>query len=120
MARGRTPAPSTQGAFADEVRTARAEAPARVPASSVSEATPSIDRLLDSLEQIVEELEGGDLSLERALARFEDGIRLARRGEELLAAVEERIERLLDDRGHVAPFFEADASSAEAESDDTP
>ena len=45
------------------------------------------------------ELEAGELPLEQALARFEEGVKLVREGEQLLALVEQRIEILLaDDR----------------------
>lgn len=63
-----------------------------------------IDTMLDRLEAVVEDLESGDLPLERALERFEEGVRLARRGRAMLGAVEERIEALLADRDDVAPF----------------
>jgi exodeoxyribonuclease VII small subunit len=63
-----------------------------------------IDAILDGLEGVVKQLEEGDLPLERALERFEEGIRLARRGSQLLDAVEERVETLLADRDEVVPL----------------
>lgn len=63
----------------------------------------SAEALLGRLDEVVRELETGDLPLEQALARFEEGVKLVRDGESMLAAVEQRIEILLaDDR--VAPF----------------
>ncbi|PRQ08547.1 exodeoxyribonuclease VII small subunit [Enhygromyxa salina] len=63
----------------------------------------SAEALLGRLDEVVRELETGELPLEQALARFEEGVRLVRDGEQLLASVEQRIEILLaDDR--VAPF----------------
>ncbi len=47
------------------------------------------------LSQIVTELEGGDLPLERSLALFEEGVRLARRAQERLDQAERRVEELL-------------------------
>jgi exodeoxyribonuclease VII small subunit len=67
-------------------------------------ATPGIDAILDGLEGVVKQLEEGDLPLERALERFEEGVRLARRGSELLDAVEERVEMLLADRDEAVPL----------------
>ena len=59
----------------------------------------SAEALLGRLDEVVRELEAGELPLEQALARFEEGVKLVREGEQLLALVEQRIEILLaDDR----------------------
>lgn len=68
------------------------------------EGPEGIDTILVGLERVVQELESGDLPLERALERFEDGVRLARRGSQMLDAVEERVEMLLADRDETAPL----------------
>ena len=47
------------------------------------------------LSQIVAELEGGDLPLERSLQLFEEGVRLARTAQERLEQAERRVEELL-------------------------
>jgi exodeoxyribonuclease VII small subunit len=52
---------------------------------------------LEALEQIVRELEQGDLPLERSLELFEHGIRLSRECQERLSQAERRIEILLRD-----------------------
>ncbi len=49
---------------------------------------------LKRLEEIVKELEKGELSLESSLARYEQGIRLARFCSEKLEQAEKRIELL--------------------------
>lgn len=67
-------------------------------------ASPAIDTVLGELERVVAELEAGDLPLEIALRRFEDGVRLARQGGQLLDAVEQRVEMLLEGREGTAPF----------------
>lgn len=67
-------------------------------------APPSIDGMLDGLEAVVAELESGELPLEEALRKFEDGVKLARQGEQILASVEERIEALLADAEGTEPF----------------
>lgn len=75
----------------------------------------SAEALLGRLDEVVRELEGGDLPLEEALARFEEGIKLVRSGEELLSSVEQRIEMLLaDDR--VVPFADDEDYREEADS----
>ena len=59
----------------------------------------SAEELLGRLDEVVRELESGELPLEQALSRFEEGVKLVREGEQLLASVEQRIEILLaDDR----------------------
>ena len=50
---------------------------------------------LEALEQIVRQLEDGDLSLEKSLELFEQGIRLSRECQERLSQAERRIEFLL-------------------------
>lgn len=83
------------------------------PAVNVAD-SPSIDAILGGLETVVRELEGGELPLERALERFEEGIRLARQGSRMLDAVEERVEMLLAERDEVVPLTpEAERTSAD-------
>ncbi len=56
------------------------------------------------LQQIVESLEGGELSLEASLEKFAEGVQLVKRGEKLLAEAEKRVEQLLSDDGRTAPL----------------
>jgi exodeoxyribonuclease VII small subunit len=70
----------------------------------------SFEASLEALEQIVHQLEGGDLALEKSLELFEEGIRLSRQCQERLNQAERRIEVLLrDNQGHpvVSAFEEA-------------
>lgn len=53
------------------------------------------DQVLQKLRVVVERLEGSQLSLEEALLAFEDGVKLARRGSQILDAAEHRVEVLL-------------------------
>jgi exodeoxyribonuclease VII small subunit len=55
------------------------------------------DQVLAQLRGIVERLEGGNLSLEQSLAAFEEGVKLSRRGAQILDAAEARVEVLLRD-----------------------
>ena len=59
--------------------------------------TKSFEASLEALEQIVRELEDGDLPLEKSLELFEQGIRLSRECQERLGQAERRIEVLLRD-----------------------
>ena len=57
----------------------------------------SFEASLEALEQIVRQLESGDLPLEKSLELFEQGIRLSRECQERLSQAERRIEILLRD-----------------------
>jgi len=52
---------------------------------------------LGRLEQIVDQLESGDLPLEKSLKAFEEGVALARRCAKYLEEAEKRIELLTKD-----------------------
>jgi exodeoxyribonuclease VII small subunit len=69
------------------------------PGTQAEQATPSFEHALERLETIVEELEGGSLSLEESLARYEEGVRLSRRLTQTLDQAEKRIERLVEEEG---------------------
>lgn len=56
------------------------------------------------LQEIVEALEGGELSLEDSLDRFAEGITLVKQGEGILGDAEKRIEQLLSEDGRTAPL----------------
>ena len=70
---------------------------------------------LEALEQIVRQLEDGDLPLEKSLELFEQGIRLSRECQERLSQAERRIEILLrDNQGRpVAAAFKEPAGEDE-------
>lgn len=53
------------------------------------------DELLGDLRAVVDQLEGGNLSLDQSLAAYEKGVGLARRGHDLLDQAEKRVERLI-------------------------
>lgn len=55
----------------------------------------SFEQVLEKLEGVVTELERGELPLEQALAAFERGVTLSRKGASLLDDAERRIEVLL-------------------------
>jgi|SRR5262245_23559073 len=60
---------------------------------------------MDRLEQIVAELESGELSLEDSIARYEEGMKLQKKLTEVLNQAEKRIERLVEKEG-AAPSTE--------------
>lgn len=58
-------------------------------------AKPTFEKDLEKLEAIVESLEEGGLSLDDALKKFEEGMKLAQSCEKALSAAEKRIEILV-------------------------
>jgi len=64
----------------------------------------SFEVALERLEDIVHELEEGDITLEQCLARYQEGLRLHRICQERLGKVEEELARLLEDDGTLSPW----------------
>ena len=58
--------------------------------------TKSIESRLSELEAILEELESGDLELDQALKKFEQGIKLSRECQKTLEDAELKIKILMD------------------------
>jgi exodeoxyribonuclease VII small subunit len=69
------------------------------------------DQILVRLREVVTRLESGELSLEQSLLVYEEGVQLARRGQQLLASAEKRVEILVSTSGgiEVAPFDDPSA-----------
>lgn len=68
----------------------------------------SFEQSIKQLEEIVRELESGDLPLDQALKKFEEGIELSRFCSQKLEETERRITLLMqDDKGRVMekPFL---------------
>jgi len=63
----------------------------------------TFEQALAQLQKLVEELENGDGSLEESLARYELGMKLAARCNELLDKAELRVQELLP-TGEEVPF----------------
>ena len=69
--------------------------------ASADPAEPGFDNVLARLREVVERLEGGNLSLEESLRVYEEGVSLARKGHELLDRAEKRVELLVSSAGGV-------------------
>jgi len=61
-------------------------------------AEKSFEQSLKQLEQIVRELEQGDLPLEKAIKKFEDGIKLSKYCSDKLDETEKKISLLLKEQ----------------------
>lgn len=71
------------------------------------------EEALGELEQLVESLEQGDLSLEESLARFERGVTLARECREALASAERKVQILLEREGEEGSLAELDPDTGD-------
>ena len=70
---------------------------------------PDFEKSLSELEQLVEKMEQGDLSLEASLEHFEKGVQLSRTCQQALREAEQKVEILMqkneqDSQGDLKPF----------------
>ena len=77
----------------------------------------SFDAALGELEQIVQQLEQGDLRLKTALKQFERGIQLARVSKQKLEQAEQQVQILLQqgEQEKLTPFSVEQTSGQNAE-----
>lgn len=73
---------------------------------------------MDELEQIVERLETGELSLEQSLGDFERGVHLTRACQRALQQAELRVQQLVEADG--ANSEDGGATEGEVPADDSP
>lgn len=66
----------------------------------------SFEEALKELEQIVEQMEQGELPLEQALQQFERGVELTRLSQNRLRQAEQKVQQLLQQQGQaeLVPF----------------
>ncbi len=69
----------------------------------MAKAKKSIDfeQALDQLEEIVEDMENGDLTLEESLKAFEQGIKLTRECQTALSEAEQKVQMLIEENGEL-------------------
>lgn len=100
----------------DPIRAAPHTAPMARKPSTESSPVADFESSLDQLEQLVEKMEHGDMSLEESLAAYERGVGLYRRCQGALEQAELRV-RLLSDPDNPAdgaPFPAADGNPSAA------
>ena len=81
--------------------------PAPKGSAAESDRDGGFDQVIAKLRGVVEKLEAGSLGLEQALGAFEEGVRLSRRGAEILEQAERRVEiltRSVDGTPRAVPF----------------
>ena len=59
----------------------------------------NLEKSIADLESLVDELESGDLPLERAMKKFEQGIKLTRECQAALKEAEQKVEILVQSAG---------------------
>ncbi len=70
----------------------------------------NLEKSLADLEALVEELESGDLPLDQAMKKFEEGIKLTRGCQAALKDAEQKVEILLKSAGGAETLEKFDAS----------
>lgn len=75
----------------------------------------TFENALSKLEQITEELEDGDISLEKSLKKFDEGIGLVEFCNKTLTEAKAKVELLLEKQGEItkSPFDELDNGDQE-------
>ena len=73
---------------------------------------PDFEKSLQTLEQLVEQMESGELTLEKSLEAFEQGIRLTKECQQALREAEQKVQILMNQNGSEAlqPFSEDDTT----------
>ncbi len=73
------------------------------------------EQALDQLENLVEAMEGGDLSLEDSLKAFEQGIKLSRECQTALSTAEQKVQLLLEENGQLKAVDLDDSGDIDAQ-----
>lgn len=68
-----------------------------------------LEKSLEQLETLVKELESGDLPLEKAMQKFEQGVKLTRNCQSALKDAEQRVEILMKSAGGESVLQEFDS-----------
>ena len=61
-----------------------------------NKSTPSYEKIFEELEKIVQEMDAGDISLEKSLEYFEKGMSLIKQGKDRLQDSEIRVNTLMN------------------------
>ena len=64
-----------------------------------SKKSVDFEEALDQLEELVEDMENGDLTLEESLKAFEQGIKLTRECQTALSQAEQKVQMLVEENG---------------------
>lgn len=67
-----------------------------------SKKAPDFEQALEQLEELVEQMESGELTLEESLKSFEDGIKLTRDCQTALTQAEQKVQLLQEENGKLS------------------
>ena len=67
----------------------------------MSKSSKSFEEQIEDLEQIVSELEKGDLNLDDSVAKFEQGMKISKECNKMLETAEKKITILLNQDGEI-------------------
>lgn len=91
----------------------------------MAEKKVSFEENMAKLEQIVNELQNGDVPLEKALTEFQNGVKLSQEMQKTLENAENTLTKMVNPDGEEVPFkrdkgYEAQAQAKSNESGDLP
>lgn len=75
----------------------------------MAEQEQTFDKSLNELEKIVEQLERGDVPLEEALDKFQEGITLSRKLKKTLQDAEESLAKIVTENGEEEIFEQGES-----------
>lgn len=76
----------------------------------------NFEKALDQLEELVDDMENGDLTLEQSLKAFEQGIKLTRNCQSALTKAEQKVQLLIEENGKLKAInMDANATDLPAE-----
>ena len=87
-------------------------------ATKKTEQQPDFEAALAELENLVELMETGEITLEESLAHFERGIKLTRQCQQALKQAEQKVQILMQDHGEPVPFATPDKGDDESDGND--
>jgi exodeoxyribonuclease VII small subunit len=64
--------------------------------AETSKKKPELEKAMGELETVVEQLEAGELTLDKSLKQFEKGVKLSRECQQTLAEAEQKVQILVD------------------------
>ena len=67
---------------------------------------PNLEKDLAALEELIEQMETGDISLDQSLKHFEKGVTLVKQCQSALTEAEQKVKVLIDD--HLQDFDDDD------------
>ena len=75
-----------------------------------TEELPDFEKALEELEELVEQLESGELNLDQSLKQFKRGVELTRHCQGVLDQAQQTVEQLLnvEDDSSAAPLEDSD------------